>query len=342
MLTEPPKSILRNPRSQYIADLPNSLSSIFGGASPFYKQHILTVRQFNRDNLHLLFGVAQEMRTVVERQGHIPLLTGRILCTAFYEPSTRTCSSFETAMLRLGGSVVSIKENTSSVTKGETLQDTIRTVGMYADVIALRHKESGAAALAAKYSTIPIINAGDGVGEHPTQAFLDAFTIREELGTLNNLTVTLVGDLKNGRTVHSLCRLLSNYQIKINYVSPESLRMPREVIEELDRLNIPQKEFTDLNEVIGDTDVLYVTRIQKERFENQEEYDKVFNSYIITNSVLSNAKSTMIVMHPLPRVNEISPEVDFDPRAAYFRQMKYGLYVRMALLSLVLGKRTLQ
>ncbi|OUM57013.1 hypothetical protein PIROE2DRAFT_55277 [Piromyces sp. E2] len=334
-------SILRNPRSQYIADLPNSLSSIFGGASPFYKQHILSVRQFDRDNLHLLFGVAQEMRTVVERQGYIPLLTGRILCTAFYEPSTRTCSSFETAMLRLGGSVVPIKESTSSVTKGETLQDTIRTVGMYADVIALRHPKPGAAALAAKYSTIPIINAGDGIGEHPTQAFLDAFTIREELGTLNNLTITLVGDLKNGRTVHSLCRLLSNYQIKINYVSPESLKMPREIIEELDRLNIQQKEYTDLNEVIADTDVLYVTRIQKERFSDEEEYKKVFNSYIITNSVLSAAKSTMIVMHPLPRVNEISPEVDFDPRAAYFRQMKYGLYVRMALLSLVLGKRTL-
>ncbi|ORX76323.1 carbamoyl-phosphate synth [Anaeromyces robustus] len=340
MMTEP-KSILRAPRSQYIADLPNSLSSIFGGASPFYKQHILSVRQFDRDNLHLLFGVAQEMRTVVERQGYIPLLTGRILCTAFYEPSTRTCSSFETAMLRLGGSVVPIKENTSSVTKGETLQDTIRTVGMYADVIALRHKEAGAASLAAKYSNIPIINAGDGTGEHPTQAFLDAFTIREELGTLNNLTITLVGDLKNGRTVHSLCRLLSNYQIKINYVSPESLRMPKEIIEELNTLNIPQKEFTDLNEVIADTDVLYVTRIQKERFENEEDYKKVFNSYVINNSVLSNAKSTMIVMHPLPRVNEISPEVDFDPRAAYFRQMKYGLYVRMALLSLVLGKRTL-
>jgi len=341
MLTEQPKSILRNPRSQYIADLPNSLSSIFGGASPFYKQHILSVRQFDRDNLHLLFGVAQEMRTVVERQGYIPLLTGRILCTAFYEPSTRTCSSFETAMLRLGGSVVPIKESTSSVTKGETLQDTIRTVGMYADVIALRHPKPGAAALAAKYSTIPIINAGDGIGEHPTQAFLDAFTIREELGTLNNLTITLVGDLKNGRTVHSLCRLLSNYQIKINYVSPDSLKMPREIIEELDRLNIQQKEYTDLNEVIADTDVLYVTRIQKERFSSEEEYQKVFNSYIITNSVLSAAKSTMIVMHPLPRVNEISPEVDFDPRAAYFRQMKYGLYVRMALLSLVLGKRTL-
>jgi carbamoyl-phosphate synthase/aspartate carbamoyltransferase len=341
-LSAEPKGILRNPRSQYIADLPNSLSSIFGGASPFYRQHILTVRQFDRDNLHLLFGVAQEMRTIVERQGYIPLLTGRILCTAFYEPSTRTCSSFETAMLRLGGSVVPIKESTSSVTKGETLQDTIRTVGMYADVIALRHPQPGAAALAAKYSTIPIINAGDGIGEHPTQAFLDAFTIREELGTLNNLTITLVGDLKNGRTVHSLCRLLSNYQIKINYVSPDSLKMPRDIIEELDKMNVQQKEYTDLNEVIADTDVLYVTRIQKERFTSEEEYKRVFNSYIITNSVLSTAKSSMIVMHPLPRVNEISPEVDFDPRAAYFRQMKYGLYVRMALLALVLGKRNLQ
>lgn len=242
----------------------------------------------------------------------------------------------------------------------------VRTIGCYADAIVIRHPESGSARTAAKYSKVPILNAGDGIGEHPTQvwriiicvcvvclrhmdrhyaiyryhqAFLDVYTVREELGTVNGLTITLVGDLKNGRTVHSLVKLLALYDVKINYVSPESLRMPEEVQQELRQKGIAQVEHSALTEdLIAHTDVLYVTRIQKERFARVEDYEQVKDSYRITNALLKKAKSSMIIMHPLPRVNEIDPEVDFDQRAAYFRQMKYGLYVRMALLALVLAR----
>lgn len=309
--------------------------------SPFHKKHIVSVKQFSRSELHLLFNVAQEIRTLVERQGTIPLLNGRVMCSAFWEPSTRTSSSFETAMIRLGGNVVSLNQITSSIAKGESMADTVRTLSCYGDVVVMRHPEPGSASTAAKYAKVPVINAGDGVGEHPTQAFLDIFTIREELGTVNGLTITIVGDLKHGRTVHSLVKLLSHYHVKINYVSPASLRMPAEIKTEISQAGIPQHETTSLDEVIASTDVLYVTRIQKERFASLEDYNKVCGSYVITNKVLASAKkSHMIVMHPLPRINEIDPEVDFDQRAAYFRQMKYGLYVRMALLALVLGGRT--
>ncbi|KAJ3100685.1 hypothetical protein HDU96_010250 [Phlyctochytrium bullatum] len=309
--------------AKYISDLPSSLSAV-ASSSPFYRKHILSVHQFGRNDLHILFGVAQEMRTLVERQGSVPLLLGKVLCSAFYEPSTRTSCSFEAAMLRLGGTVVKINESSSSVAKGESLADTIR------------HPQPGSAEIAANFSPVPIINAGDGIGEHPTQAFLDAFTIREELGTVNGLTITMVGDLKHGRTVHSLVRLLCLYDVKINYVSPSSLRMPDDIKEEVKRSGTQQRETSDLMSVISTTDVLYVTRIQKERFSNAEEYDRVRDSYVITNKVLQSAKEHMIVMHPLPRVNEIDPEVDFDPRAAYFRQMKYGMYVRMALLAQII------
>ncbi|KAI7906607.1 uncharacterized protein BX663DRAFT_548768 [Cokeromyces recurvatus] len=305
--------------------------------SPFYRKHILRSAQFDRDDLHLLFGVAHEMRNLVELYGSINLLQGRVMSTMFFEPSTRTSSSFEAAMYRLGGQVVSVSATTSSVQKGESLADTVRTLGCYADVIILRHPQPGSAQIAAKYSKVPVINAGDGIGEHPTQAFLDTFTIREELGTVNGLTITLVGDLKNGRTVHSLVKILTYYQVTINYVCPESLAMPKEVMDEVAAAGIQQNVYRTLDEVIGTTDVLYMTRVQKERFETEEEYLRVKDSFILNNDVLSKAKSQMIVMHPLPRVNEIEPEVDFDQRAAYFRQMRYGLYVRMALLALVMG-----
>ncbi|KAJ3103495.1 hypothetical protein HDU97_010078 [Phlyctochytrium planicorne] len=323
--------------AKYISDLPSSVAAV-APSSPFYRKHILSVHQFSRNELHILFGVAQEMRTLVERQGSVPLLIGKVLCCAFYEPSTRTSSSFEAAMLRLGGTVVKINEITSSVAKGESLGDTVRTLSCYGDAIVLRHPMPGSAETAANFSPVPIINAGDGIGEHPTQAFLDAFTIREELGTVNGLTITMVGDLKHGRTVHSLVRLLSLYDVKINYVSPKSLRMPDEIKEEVRRSGTPQHETESLDSVIASTDVLYVTRIQKERFSDLGEYERVHGSYIITNKVLQKAKTHMIVMHPLPRVNEIDPEVDFDQRAAYFRQMKYGMYVRMALLAQVMGR----
>lgn len=308
-------------------------------SAPFYGKDIISVNQFNRSDLDYIFAVAHEMRVMVERVGTFDLLKGKILANLFYEPSTRTSSSFTSAMERLGGSLIPINEvRYSSVAKGESLPDTVRTLECYADVIVLRHPEIGSASLAAKYARKPVINAGDGIGEHPTQALLDLFTIVEELGEVDGLTITMLGDLKYGRTVHSLARLLSLYDVRINYVSPEILRMPQEIIKELESKNIPQNEFSTLNEPLPDTDVLYVTRVQKERFEDISEYESVSHAYVITPDTLKAAKDRMIVMHPLPRVGEISIEVDDDPRAAYFRQMEYGLYVRMALLAMVLGK----
>lgn len=307
--------------------------------APFYGKDILSVKQFSRADLEYIFGVAQEMHEMVARVGSFDLLKGKILANLFYEPSTRTSSSFTSAMERLGGSVIPINEvRYSSVSKGESLPDTVRTLECYADVVVLRHPEVGASAQAAKYARKPVINAGDGVGEHPTQALLDLFTIVSELGEVDGLTVTMLGDLKYGRTVHSLARLLSLYNVKLNYVSPDILRMPPEIIAELEEKGIPQAEYTNLDPVLAETDVLYVTRVQKERFEDQESYESVRGAYNITAETMQIAKDYMVVMHPLPRVGEISMEVDEDPRAAYFRQMEYGLYVRMALLAMVLGK----
>ena len=307
--------------------------------APFYGMDILSVLQFRREDLDYIFGVAREMRSMVDRIGTFDLLKGKILANLFYEPSTRTSSSFLAAMERLGGSVIPINEVTySSVAKGESLPDTVRTLQTYADVIVLRHPEVGSAELAAQYTTKPIINAGDGVGEHPTQALLDLFTIQEELGRVDGLTVTMLGDLKYGRTVHSLSRLLSLFDVRINYVSPEILNIPPELLTELNREGMAQRELTTLSPVLPETDVLYVTRVQKERFNDLDLYEEVKNAYVITPETLEDAKEQMIIMHPFPRVGEISMEVDDDPRAAYFRQMEYGLYVRMALLAMVLGK----
>ncbi|KAG0084161.1 hypothetical protein BGZ92_010144, partial [Podila epicladia] len=317
-----------------VQELPSAIMRILHN-SPFSHRHILSSKQFDRNELHALFSLAHEMRTQVERNGSIDLLHGKVMCSMFYEPSTRTSCSFAAAMARLGGSVVSVDGGSSSVVKGETLADTIRTLGCYGDLIVLRHPDPGSAATAAKFSKVPVINAGDGVGEHPTQAFLDVYTIREELGTVNGLTITLLGDLKNGRTVHSLVKLLAYYHVTLNFVSPSSLQMPEAVKHELRQAGVPFTEYTDLNEVISESDVLYVTRVQKERFMDLAEYERVKSAYVINNKVMSKAKTQMVVMHPLPRVNEIEPEVDFDQRAAYFRQMRYGLYVRMALLALV-------
>ncbi len=310
-------------------------------AAPWYGKDILSVKQFSREDLDYIFGVAHEMRGMVERVGTFDLLKGKILTNLFYEPSTRTSSSFTAAMERLGGSVIPINEvKYSSVSKGESLADTVRTLECYADVIVLRHPETGSAAIAAKAARKPIINAGDGVGEHPTQALLDLFTIFEELGVgqIDGKTITMLGDLKYGRTVHSLARLASLFNVKLNYVSPEILRMPQNVMDEVKEKGIPQAEYGTLEKVLPETDVLYVTRVQKERFEDAEEYEKVKGAYVIDPEVMKPAKKEMIVMHPLPRVGEISPDFDDDPRAAYFRQMEYGLYVRMALLAMVLGK----
>ncbi len=307
--------------------------------APWYGKDILSVRQFTREDLEYVFAVAHEMRIMVERVGTFDLLKGKILANLFYEPSTRTSSSFTSAMERLGGSVIPINEvKYSSVSKGESLPDTVRTLECYADVIVIRHPEVGSAAIAAKAARKPVINAGDGIGEHPTQALLDSFTIREELGRVDGLTVTLLGDLKHGRTVHSLARLLSLYKVRLNYVSPEILRMPSDLIEELKAKGIDQAEHSTLDKALPETDVLYVTRVQKERFADEATYNSVKGAYVIDAAIMRAAKERMIVMHPLPRVGEISPDFDDDPRAAYFRQMEYGLYIRMALLGMVLGK----
>jgi aspartate carbamoyltransferase catalytic subunit len=308
-------------------------------ASGFYGQDIISVRQFSRENLSYIFDMADEMRAIVKRVGSSDLLKGHVLACVFYEPSTRTSSSFIAAMSRLGGSVIPINEvRYSSVTKGESLPDTIRTLESYADVIVLRHPEVGASKVAAEYARKPIINAGDGVGEHPTQALLDLYTIRTELGTLNGLHVAMVGDLRYGRTVHSLARLLCLYDVRMTFVSPELLRMPLDVLNEVKDHGKEVRETYDVHEIIGDVDVLYVTRVQRERFADQAQYEEVKDYYVITPELMAKAKDKMIVMHPLPRVGEISYAIDNDPRAAYFRQMENGMYIRMALLAAVLGK----
>ncbi|MEZ4583847.1 MAG: aspartate carbamoyltransferase, partial [Caldilineaceae bacterium] len=257
----------------------------------------------------------------------------------FYEPSTRTSSSFMAAMLRLGGQVIPINNvQYSSVTKGESLPDTVRTLESYSDIIVIRHPEVGAAATAAHYASKPVINAGDGVGEHPTQALLDQFTIIEELGRVDGLKVAMVGDLKYGRTVHSLTKLLVNYDVEFSFVSPEILQMPEDVLDVVRTGGHTVQLTDDVRNVIGEVDVLYVTRVQKERFTDLAQYDRVRDHYVIDEELMTQAKERMIVMHPLPRVNEISYAIDNDPRAAYFRQMRNGMYIRMALLAAVLGK----
>lgn len=227
---------------------------------------------------------------------------------------------------------------TSSVKKGETLEDSVAVMAGYADLVVLRHPEPGAVARAAHHCRKPMINAGDGVGEHPTQALLDIFTIREEIGTVNGLTITMVGDLKHGRTVHSLARLLTLYNVNLRYVSPPSLGMPDHVVSYVAERGVPQEKFLSLEEVLPGTDVLYMTRIQRERFHSQEEYDQVCGHFVVTPQLMTRAKRRMVVMHPLPRNFEISPEFDNDPRAAYFRQAECGVYVRMALLAMVMGR----
>jgi aspartate carbamoyltransferase catalytic subunit len=303
-------------------------------------QDILSVSQFDREKLAYIFQRAHEMREMVERVGGCNLLHGAILACLFYEPSTRTSASFIAAMERLGGSVIPITQGVqfSSVSKGESLPDTIRTLEQYADVIVLRHPEIGSAQISADYASVPVINAGDGAGEHPTQALLDLFTIQEELGYIDGLKIAMVGDLRYGRTVHSLTKLLLQYDVSLRFVSPDTLRLPMSLMNELIDKRVKVRETHDVADVIQNADVLYVTRVQKERFSDLAQYEDVKNLYEITPDIMKQAKSKMIVMHPLPRVGEIHYAVDNDPRAAYFRQVKNGMYIRMALLAAVLGK----
>ena len=301
------------------------MDSLLNTKSLSWRQAVISVGQFTRLDIEEIFALADRLAV-----GRTMPLTGKSIVNLFYEPSTRTSSSFYAAMTRLGGAVIPINEvNYSSVTKGETLEDTIRTLECYADAIVMRHFDDDASERAAAVSSVPIINAGSGAAEHPTQALLDLYTIQKERGWVDGLTVTMMGDLKYGRTVHSLTKLLRLYNTKLRFVSPEQLRLPP------DYLNDCDEQFDDLDEVIEDTDVLYVTRVQKERLSDSIAIDF---SYAVTRDHMNRAKPDMVLMHPLPRVGEIPPELDSDPRSAYFRQMRYGLHVRMALLVSLIGR----
>ncbi len=301
--------------------------------------HIIRAQQFNRDILAEVFSTAKEMEKIV-KQGGSDILQRKIMATVFYEPSTRTRLSFESAMRKLGGEVITTENarEFSSAAKGEALEDTVRIVDSYADVIVLRHYESGAAERAASVSSVPIINAGDGPGQHPTQSLLDLYTIEKEIDHLVGFSIAMVGDLANGRTVRSLCYLLAKYNdVKIYFVAPEVVKMKEDIKDYLREHNVSFAEESDLKAVAPKVDVIYQTRIQKERFgDRTEDYEKAKGQYIIDKSILDIMRKDAIIMHPLPRVDEIRPEVDADPRAAYFRQAQNGLYTRMALLKMVL------
>ncbi len=300
--------------------------------------HIIESQQFDRDGLEALFRLAREME---KRSKKRTTLQNKVLITLFYEPSTRTRLSFESAMIRLGGSVISTENaaSFSSAAKGETLEDSIRVVSGYGDVIVIRHPESGAAKRASMVSEIPVINAGDGTGQHPTQSLLDLYTIQKELGSIDGITVAMVGDLANGRTARSLSYLLAKYKgVRIIFVSPPNVRMGNDIKEHLSRHGVSFEESDNLEAVARNANVIYQTRIQKERFSDPAEYEKAKGVYIINKKIMDALPAGSIVMHPLPRVDEIHPETDADPRAAYFRQAHNGLFIRMALLSLVIDR----
>jgi len=301
----------------------------------FKERDIISIKDFTREEIDYVLEIAQAMEPLAKTGSN--MLRGKILATLFFEASTRTRLSFESAMHKLGGSTIGFAEaEIASVKKGENLADTIRVVENYADVIALRHPLEGSARLAAEFARIPVINGGSGAEEHPTQALLDLYTILKEKGQIDRLNIALVGDLRYGRTVHSLAYALSLYDVKLHLVSPESLRMRREVLDTIkERIKVVEKRTID--EVIPKLDVLYMTRIQKERFPDAAEYAKVKGSYKVDLQLLENAKKDMVILHPLPRIDEIAAEVDATPHARYFQQVWNGIVTRMALLALILG-----
>lgn len=301
-------------------------------------RHLIDPQDLSVEELEILFDLAEEI--IEKPEDFNTLCQGRILGSLFFEPSTRTRLSFETAMYRLGGQVVGFSEAaSSSVSKGESLPDTIRTVAAYADIITMRHPKEGAPRYGSTYCEVPLINAGDGGHQHPTQTLTDLLTIRIAKRNLSNMTIGLCGDLQFGRTVHSLIKAMSRYEnIKFILISPEELQIPEYIRTEiLEKKHIDYIEVERLEDVIDDLDILYMTRVQKERFFNEADYIRLKDSYILDNEKLLNAKKDLTILHPLPRVNEISVEVDSDPRAWYFRQAKYGMFVRMALISKLLG-----
>lgn len=295
-------------------------------------RHLMSPLDFSCEELEKLFVLADDIKNNKEKYAH--MCNGKILATCFYEPSTRTRLSFESAMIRLGGQVIGFSDaGSSSAAKGESVSDTIRVISGYADICAMRHPKEGAPMVAMEKSLIPVINAGDGGHQHPTQTLTDLLTIRSMKGRLDGFTIGLCGDLKFGRTVHSLINALVRYDnIRFIFISPDELRIPDYIIEMLKAKNIPFEEVTKLEDVMPQLDLLYMTRVQKERFFNEEDYIRLKDFYILDTAKMELAKKDMLVLHPLPRVNEISVEVDNDPRAAYFDQAQYGVYVRMALI----------
>ena len=295
-------------------------------------RHLMSPLDFTVEELENLFSLANDIENNMEK--YSKACAGKKLATCFYEPSTRTRLSFESAMLNLGGNVIGFSDaGSSSASKGESVSDTIRVISCFADICAMRHPKEGAPMVAASKSSIPVINAGDGGHQHPTQTLTDLLTIRSLNGSIGNFTIGLCGDLKFGRTVHSLINALERYEnINFIFISPPELKVPDYIISDLNDKNIPYKEVISLDEVMSELDILYMTRVQRERFFNEEDYVRLKDFYILDKAKMGLAKENMMVLHPLPRVNEISVEVDDDPRAAYFKQVQYGVYVRMALI----------
>jgi len=301
----------------------------------FLGKDIVSIRDFTREEIDHILKITDQVEPLARKGSD--MLHGKILATAFFEPSTRTRLSFESAMYRLGGACVGFADpRAASVEKGENLADTVRVIENYADALVIRHPLEGAARLAAEFASVPVINAGSGAEEHPTQALLDLYTMKREKGTIDGLTVGLVGDLRYGRTVHSLAYALAQYNVRLHLISPDQLRMRRDVLVEVEK-KIDVEESTDLTKLLPDLDVIYMTRIQKERFPDLAEYEKVKGSYRLSAAELASAKADAIVMHPLPRIDEISPDVDGTAHSKYFKQVWYGLLTRMTLISLVLG-----
>jgi aspartate carbamoyltransferase catalytic subunit len=308
----------------------------------FKGKDIVSIKDLSIEEIEYILTYATSMLPYTTGDKTTDILNGKILATLFFEPSTRTRLSFESAMNRLGGRVIGFADPSgTSLKKGESLADTIRMADAYSDIIVIRHPQEGAARLAAEFAEVPILNAGDGAGHHPTQCLLDLFTIKTEKNSIKGNKIVLLGDLKYGRTVHSLAYALSLFGAELTFVSPKTLQMPKEVINECQSLGVEPTSTTNLEKAIKDADVLYVTRIQRERFPDAEEYNRVVGIYKVNMELLANAKESLIIMHPLPRVTEIDPEIDKTPHALYFKQAFNGVPVRMALLSLVCGGKHL-
>ena len=306
----------------------------------FKGKDIISIKDFTKNEINNILSYAKNMLIYAKGDKTTEILKGKVLSSLFFEPSTRTRLSFETSMSRLGGRVIGFADpSATSQKKGESLADTIRMADAYSDIIVIRHPQEGAARLAAEFSNSPVINAGDGAGRHPTQCLLDLFTILLEKKKIENQKIVLLGDLKYGRTVHSLAYALALYGVDLTFVSPDSLKMPKEVVEECKELGSDPHSTSNLEKAIKNADVLYATRIQKERFPDPEEYNRVVGTYKIDNNLIKNANEDIIIMHPLPRVTEIDPEVDKTKHALYFKQAFNGVPIRMALLSLVMGKK---